>query len=1133
MNHTTFSKRIICSLLALLMLLSVPAAAFAEAGLTEGEPEAVLSETLEAPVVEVPAEEELPAEAEVPAETPVETAAEEATVEAAAIVEAEVPAEPVEEPEPAVPEESAPVAEAYDPTDSPLPPGSVTVAAVDTPTEAIVVGQYATFTAQVVSSAKYILYYRLYYTAGGVVQQGYMSGDSISLRPPFSGVFYLEVSAWNTTTNAWESACNSGYLIVAPSAFRFNTVNVNATRVMLGSPIVFMPVVEGGSGNCSYTYDVYKDGVLVTTEATSPYNFFSYTPTETGNYTCTVAAKDYALGVTYTRQSPVVTVSGNLTITGVEPETLLTMVGMPVTIAVKVSGGTGGYTYTYQLKLGGVDNDVKSGQKVNTYVMNPPVAGTYRLYVTVSDDAGHTANSSSLDIKVIDRLKVNSVESDVSQTEIGSPITFTAKLTGTATKYYWEIRHNGEIVNSSVGSDVFTHTPMFTGNYTATVTAYYEDGSFKVESTATSADVIVREELTNHGVSVSSNFLEVGKPVTFTVQASGGVSAKEFVFRVYKSPSTVPLVTHSSETNSFSFTPDSAGQYYCEAGVRDAQHITYLMATSTTVEVVQPLTFTSVDVSKNAIPVGSNVTFTPVISGGSGVYKFIYCVCSTTQMLTRVESTASSFTYAPATPGVYYCAVYASDETNVWKLVYSPYVYAVSSISSVNATLSTMATYVGTTVHIKTSVVGSPQAYCYRIYDTSHNLITEYFGGDSYYFVPPVVGHYYVDVMAYDGIQWVSAPTNHFDAYLPFVYSALNVSALSAAVGETITISPQCKDGVPSPQYIYYIYDSKNNLVAGYSTTSSSWNYTFTFADTYRIVVYACDGTGNWQVRQIQNFVVLAVAPLAITGITVDKTMANVGDYINYSLTVTGTPTVYIFCVLRNGQQVTADYSYTPNYTYYVADGGNYQLLAFAGDGSYWVNRYAVDTTYVPTPGLFSVDSVTPSKTNYAILETMSFTTATSGAIGTVNYIYCLYKDNVQITYENSTSATYTYKPTAAGQYRLDVYAADSRGSWVKASSIDVTVAPAAPLTLTVTGNVTPLTVPTTMVVTSTANGGVGSYSYKYVLFKDSVQLQEVDSTAATYTFSLNAPGSYKVDVHVTDELANMTMASTHVITVH
>ena len=1122
MNHASFSKRMLCSLLALLMLLSVSTPAFAQAGLTEEPPEIAEEEALTFSEAF-----EVPSASEETAEEPAEEAPAAPSEEPAAAEE------PVAAEEPIAAEEAAAGESSLDPAGSPLPPGTVTVAAVDVSPKAVVVGQYATFTAQIVSSTSYTLYYRLYYKDGGVVQQGYMSGDSVSLCPPYSGMFYLEVSAWNNSTNVWESVTNSGYLIVAQSNFRFDAVNVNSTQAMLGDSIVFTAAVQGGSGNCSYTYNVYKDGVLVTTEDTSPNPFFSYSPTDVGNYVCTVAAKDYALGVTYTRQSPVVRVTGNLTITSVEPETLLTMVGMPVTIAVKVSGGTGNYTFTYQLKRGSIDSDVKSGQKINTYVMTPPVAGTYRLYVTVSDSAGHTANSSSPDIEVIDNLKVTAVVSDVAQTEIGSPITFTAQVTGTPTKYYWEIRHESEVVNSSLGGPTFSHTPMFSGNYTATVTAYYESGAYKLESTATSARVSVQAQLTNHGVSVSTNHAEVGTPVTFTIKVSGGITTKDYLFRIYKVPGTDPIATVSSETNSYTFTPDSIGQYYCEGGVKDAKHITYLFSTSTNVEVVQPLTFNTVDVSKNVIPVGSNVTFTPVISGGSGVYKFVYCVCSPTQMLTRYETTDPSFTYAPATVGTYTCVVYASDETNVWKTVSSSPVYAVNSISSVNAYLSAMATYVGQTVKITTSVVGSPQLFCYRIYDGSHNLLVEYFGGNSYSFVPPAVGHYYVDVLAYDGIQWVSAPTNHCDAYPQFAYKGLYVDKLNPAVGDPITITADCTGGIPALQYIFAIYDSKGQQVAINGTNSNTWTYSFPYADTYRIIAYASDATGNWVLRQIQNYVVYSVAPLSITGITVDKTMASVGDYINYTVATTGTPTAYIFCVFRNGQQLTMDYTYTPNYSYYVSGGGNYQMVVYATDGTTWVNRAATDTTYVPTLGIFSVDSVTPNKTSYAILETMSFTTATSGAVGTVNYIYCIFKDGTQLTMDNSTTATYTYTPTMPGQYRLDVYACDSRAMWVKASSINVTVAPAAPLTLTVTGSITPLTSPSTLTVNATAAGGVGTYSYKYVLFKDGAQLKETPSTSTTYTETLNAPGNYRVDVYVTDSLGTITMASTSILTVH
>lgn len=1108
-----YSKRFLSCLLALVLLLSPTVSAYADFDEETNDQQEVVEEQL-------PAEgEELIEDAAAPEELPdEEEVVEDSSVSDEHMGTGTIETEPV-------------TGEVYD---SPIVPGSVLVSSVDASALAVAEGTAVTFTAQVVADCEYQLYYRLRNAVTDIaISEGYMSTRSLRVTPTTAGTYYLEVTAYNKDTKVWESYARSADLTVTANGFSIDSIKVNSTNAVLGTALTFQPVLTG-SGNYTYNYQVFKDNVSVSNSTNVSDPVYSFTPTEAGTYYCRVTVTDNRFGKTLSQNSAKVTVYSPLVIDSIKSSAKLAMVTTAITFTVNANGGSGAYKYSYQLKRFGVECDLKTDQASKTYTFTPIQEGDYILYVTVSDAAGNTISSNSDTLTVIKQFSVNSVTPDTLRTQVGSNIHFQASYDGAPTRFGWEVTRDGQRVYTT--DDSYTdfwldYVPTEPGSYVAKATAYVYSGVDYLASSATSSAVTVVAGLTNHGVSVDNNYVHVGDSVTFNAVVSGGETNKDFIFRIYKKGSPDVLVKElSSTSSSVSFTPDSVGTYYCDAGVKDAKHVTYLFQTSKDVEVIEALRVEGITASSTKISLGSVIKYTPIISGGTGHYRIIYCAYDPTTRYQMYDTTDMEFNFTPPKAGSFYCDVYVCDDFGEWIYARSPITTVYNNVTAATATLNAMYFTLGEEVKVSVSAVGTATAYCYRIYDNTHTLVKESFSSSTYTYKPTAVGHYSVEVLVYDGANWFPGTTNYFDVFEPFSYTTVNLSTTRAAVGETMYIGTDAKGGIPSLQYIYCVADSNAQLMSAYSTSAFA-SFTFPHAGNYTVTVFAADGTGKWVQRTRSGIVVTNSAPLAISDVTVDKTYANIGETINYTVTATGA-TNYRYDVFRNGQQMTADYSSSTSYSYTIPSSGNYVITVYASDGSSWIYKQATTVTHVSEANVLMVHAVTPDKTTAKVGETITFSTAASGNVGPIKFTYAVFLDNTQITGEYSSSPTFSFTPVKAGTYRLDAYATDSRGAYVKGSSVNVVVSPIPPVALSISVSATTLSVGDSVTVTATPSDGVAPYTYKYCLFKDGSKTDEVSSSSTTNTWTLNAAGTYRIDVYCTDTINNTTMQQSGTITV-
>ena len=155
--------------------------------------------------------------------------------------------------------------------------------------------------------------------------------------------------------------------------------------------------------------------------------------------------------------------------------------GTAIQLEAKAEGGTAPYTYEfYYVKGNGtVEQVIQAGSEKNTCVWTPKTAGTYKLFVSVTDKYNNT-KTSKMDY-VISGMKVSMTANKKSPQKKKKVIRLTAKATGTtgSVKYKFVIKRSGKTtVNTGFKtSKTYKWKPTKAGKYKITLTVKDKLGS--------------------------------------------------------------------------------------------------------------------------------------------------------------------------------------------------------------------------------------------------------------------------------------------------------------------------------------------------------------------------------------------------------------------------------------------------------------------------------------------------------------------------------------------------------------------------------------------------------------------------------------------------------------------------------
>lgn len=300
-----------------------------------------------------------------------------------------------------------------------------------------------------------------------------------------------------------------------------------------------------------------------------------------------------------------------------------------------VSGGISPYTYQWYL------NGVLQGTS-STWTFTPSSAGSYTVYLNVTDNTGAKVESNVASVSVayvpaISISPVGTITLHISQSQ-----TFTSTVSGGTLPYSYQWYKNGSVISGATSSSYsFSSSSVGTFLISAKVT-----DNVGITASSSVTTVIVSNVL---GVTISpaSSTLDLGQSETFTSAVGGGVSP--YTYQWYENG--VPEGT----TSSWTFTPSSAGSYSIYLNVTDNTG-TKVKSNTANVTVNSALSISITPLSVT-LYISQSQTFTFSMSGGTSPYTYQWYLNGTAVS----GATSSSWTFTPSSAGTYTIYVKVTD----------------------------------------------------------------------------------------------------------------------------------------------------------------------------------------------------------------------------------------------------------------------------------------------------------------------------------------------------------------------------------------------------------------------------------------------------------------------------------------
>jgi len=478
--------------------------------------------------------------------------------------------------------------------------------------------------------------------AGGLIPysyQWYYTNDTIITGAATSTLTYKANSTgtYNIYLNATD---NLGFRVQSNTAtinvYSKPTITITPTSVKMtiGATQQFNSTTTGGL--IPYTYQWHQNDSAVFGATASNWNF---TPVTIGHFKVYLNVTD---ALSFTVQSNIVTditVNAQATVT-INPTNVNMTVGGSQIFSSIVSGGT--IPYSYQWYLNGT---AVSGATIANWTFTPASAGTYIVYLNVTDQSALTVKSNNATASVETPMTVN-----ISPTNVGIIIgqnqTFSSSVSGGTLPYAYQWYVNNTAVPEATSSNL-TFAPTTAGNYSVYLNVT-DAFNFQVQSNIV-YNITVYDQ-PSVSISPTSANITLGESVPFNSTVSG---LPPNSYQWYLNNTAIPNTTNPTYT----FTPNATGTYNIYLNI--TYNLSYnfsIQSNMATITVYSQLTV-SINPGSATINFGTSQTFESNTAGGFAPYSYQWYINNTAVS----GATNPNWTFTPTSNGNYQIYVNVTD----------------------------------------------------------------------------------------------------------------------------------------------------------------------------------------------------------------------------------------------------------------------------------------------------------------------------------------------------------------------------------------------------------------------------------------------------------------------------------------
>ncbi len=538
----------------------------------------------------------------------------------------------------------------------------------------------------------------------GTIDAADVEGNQASFTPEIPGTYTFYVSAIDNDTDLTSVTYTLSKFVVLKT---FGVKSLKTSKPSgqdINTEIKLSAAPDGGKA--PYTYAFYQklrendadqieeaDYEDCQLPGDAAKNFVTFKPVTEGTYILLVEITD-ANGVKATESidfdinnPPVVTLTTNKT---GEP----VYVGDTVELTATVASGTGigDMDYLFYWTRGTEPEYPETTTLVNPRMAKanfvPDQAGSYNLFVEVTDDNYVTKTAKIGSFKVLGDVSVKSLVADKKTPQnIGTTIKLTATGTGGKTPYQYQFYYKRDSENdtddvetwtkigSQTTSKYVSYRPIISGVYSfgVEITDANKVISSLEEETAVLMDYQVVDPPIIRRFSVAPTVKQYeGEAVTLTTTIAGGSGDYNYQFRSQLGTEEPVTITEDADETpeTITFTPEKAGAYKFYVTVTDNKNEDEASNTAEkTIDsyaVIKKATVKDFTISKTSITKGGSIRLSA--TGQDGIkpyyYQFSMKKDGGSEQIIRAFATTYYYTYKPATAGDYTFYVDIKDSKN-------------------------------------------------------------------------------------------------------------------------------------------------------------------------------------------------------------------------------------------------------------------------------------------------------------------------------------------------------------------------------------------------------------------------------------------------------------------------------------